>query len=188
MAKIFAGVLFVCLNFNLNFNNGASGSLNLLPDFVGFILLYLGTQQLRQETERYHQAKPWLLGLAVYSGIVWVMNLMGRTGSWLAVVLSLVAAVATYYATWLVIKGFDDIEKKNSVGIAADECMRIWKICAILNIVAMAFSWVPVINILLVLGMVVVTIMLLVSINKTRKLYEGYTMLRHGSEHQGPEF
>ena len=116
------------------------------------------------------------------------MNLMGRTGSWLAVVLSLVAAVATYYATWLVIKGFDDIEKKNSVGIAADECMRIWKICAILNIVAMAFSWVPVINILLVLGMVVVTIMLLVSINKTRKLYEGYTMLRHGPEHQGPEF
>ena len=177
MAKIFAGFLFVFLNFNLNFNNGASGSLNLLPDFVGFILLYLGTQ-----------AKPWLLGLAVYSGIVWVMNLMGRTGSWLAVVLSLVAAVATYYATWLVIKGFDDIEKKNSVGIAADECMRIWKICAILNIVAMAFSWVPVINILLVLGMVVVTIMLLVSINKTRKLYEGYTMLRHGPGHQGPEF
>ena len=66
--------------------------------------------------------------------------------------------------------------------------MRIWKICAILNIVAMAFSWVPVMNILLVLGMVVVTIMLLVSINKTRKLYEGYAMLRHGPEHQGPEF
>ena len=99
-----------------------------------------------------------------------------------------ISAAVTYYATWLVIKGFEDIEKNNSAGIAAAESMRSWKICAILNIVAVALSWVPVLSVLLLLGMVVVTIMLLVSLNKTRKLYNAYRMLRPQSNNGGPEF
>ena len=112
----------------------------------------------------------------------------GLNGGWVISLLTLVAAAVTYYATWLVIKGFEDIEKNNSAGIAAAESMRSWKICAILNIVAVALSWVPVLSVLLLLGMVVVTIMLLVSLNKTRKLYNAYRMLRPQSNNGGPEF
>ena len=146
MTKIFVGFLFVFLNFNFTLND--TYVINLLPDFVGFILLYMGTRELLEESPRY----------------------------------------TTAGATWLVIKGFEDIEKNNSAGIAAAESMRSWKICAILNIVAVALSWVPVLSVLLLLGMVVVTIMLLVSLNKTRKLYNAYRMLRPQSNNGGPEF
>lgn len=117
-----------------------------------------------------------------------MINLLGLNGGWVISLLTLVAAAVTYYATWLVIKGFEDIEKNNSVGIAAAESMRSWKICAILNIVAVALSWVPVLSVLLLLGMVVVTIMLLVSLNKTRKLYEAFRMIKPQSNNGGPEF
>ena len=157
MTKIFVGFLFVFLNFNFTLND--TYVINLLPDFVGFILLYMGTRELLEESPRYTTAGPWLLGLTAY-GI----------------------------ASWVIIKGFEDIEKNNSAGIAAAESMRSWKICAILNIVAVALSWVPVLSVLLLLGMVVVTIMLLVSLNKTRKLYNAYRMLRPQSNNGGPEF
>ena len=186
MTKIFVGFLFVFLNFNFTLND--TYVINLLPDFVGFILLYMGTRELLEESPRYTTAGPWLLGLTAYGIASWVINLLGLNGGWVISLLTLVAAAVTYYATWLVIKGFEDIEKNNSAGIAAAESMRSWKICAILNIVAVALSWVPVLSVLLLLGMEVVTIMLLVSLNKTRKLYNAYRMLRPQSNNGGPEF
>ena len=185
MTKIFAGFLFVFLNFNFTLND--TYAINLLPDFVGFILLYMGTRELLEESPRYTKAGPWLLGLTAYGIASWVINLLGFNGGWVISLLTLVAAGVTYYATWLVIKGFEDIEKNNSVEIAAAESMRSWKICAILNIVAVALSWVPVLSVLLLLGMVVVTIMLLVSLNKTRKLYEAFRMIKPQSSNKGPE-
>ena len=186
MRKIFVGFLFVFLNLNITLNN--TSAINLLPDFVGFILLYMGTRELLEESPCYQKAGPWLLGLTAYSIAIWLLNLLGIDGGWVTSLLVLAAAVVTYYATWLVIKGFDDIEKNNSVGIAAAESMRNWKISAILNIVAVGLSWVPILSVLLLLGMVVVTIMLLMSLNKTRKLYEAYRMIRPQSNNAGPEF
>lgn len=186
MSKIFAGFLFVFLNFNLTLNQ--TYTVNLLPDFIGFLLLYLGTRELLEESPRYSAAGPWLLALTAYSLAVWVLNFLGISGGWVASLLTLAGAVASYYATWLVIKGFGDIENNNRVEIGAMQSMRSWKICAILNIVAVGLSWVPLLNILLLLGMVVVTILLLVSLNKTRKLYDAFRLLKPQSNNNGPEF
>lgn len=186
MSKIFIGFLFVFLN--LSFKLDDIHVINLLPDFIGFMLLYLGTRELREESRRYTTAAPWLLVLTAYGIACWLMKLLGIDGGWVTSLLELVAAGVTYYATWLVIKGFEDIENNNSVEIAASGSMRSWRICAILNIVAVALSWVPVVGVLLLLGMVVVTIMLLASLNKTRKLYEAFRMIKPRSGNRGPEF
>ena len=186
MSKIFIGFLFVFLN--LSFKLDDTHVINLLPDFIGFMLLYLGTRELREESRRYITAAPWLLVLTAYGIASWLMKLLGIDGGWVASLLELVAAGVTYYATWLVIKGFGDIENNNRVEIGAAQSMHSWKICAILNIVAVGLSWVPVLSVLLMLGMVVVTILLLVSLNKTRKLYDAFRLLKPQSNNSGPEF
>ena len=107
MTKIFVGFLFVFLNFNFTLND--TYVINLLPDFVGFILLYMGTRELLEESPRYTTAGPWLLGLTAYGIASWVINLLGLNGGWVISLLTLVAAAVTYYATWLVIKGFEDL-------------------------------------------------------------------------------
>lgn len=43
MSKIFIGFLFVFLN--LSFKLDDTHVINLLPDFIGFMLLYLGTRE-----------------------------------------------------------------------------------------------------------------------------------------------
>ena len=48
MSKIFIGFLFVFLN--LSFKLDDTHVINLLPDFIGFMLLYLGTRELREES------------------------------------------------------------------------------------------------------------------------------------------
>ena len=58
MSKIFIGFLFVFLN--LSFKLDDTHVINLLPDFIGFMLLYLGTRELREESRRYTTAAPWL--------------------------------------------------------------------------------------------------------------------------------
>lgn len=55
MTKIFIGFLFAFLDFNLLLNGHV---LNLLPDFVGTILMLLGTQELSAESERYSPCAP----------------------------------------------------------------------------------------------------------------------------------
>lgn len=186
MKKIFVGFLFVFLNFNLTLDN--THVINMLPDFVGYLLLYMGTRELLEESPRYTAAGPWLLGLTVYGIASWLINLLGVDGGWVTSLLTLIAAGVTYYATWLVIKGFQDIENNNSVGIAAAESMRSWKICAIMNIAAILLAQVPIVGVLMIPCMVIVTIMLLASLNKTRKLYEAFRMIKPQSSNRGPEF
>ena len=56
MTKIFVGFLFVFLNFNFTLND--TYVINLLPDFVGFILLYMGTRELLEESPATPQPVP----------------------------------------------------------------------------------------------------------------------------------
>lgn len=186
MDKIFVGFLFCYLNFNLNIN---AVSINLLPEFVGYLLLYLGAKELVNESERYTKVQPLLMGLTVYHAIVWLMALIGRTGSIVALLLNLIAAVVGIYATYQVVMGFQDIERAHSVDIAAEKSIFSWKVCAGINVAAILLAWIPVLNILLLLGMVVAVIFLLVSIHHTRKLYNAFGLLRPESRDvNGPEF
>ena len=82
MSKIFIGFLFVFLN--LSFKLDDTHVINLLPDFIGFMLLYLGTRELREESRRYTTAAPWLLVLTAYGIASWLMKLLGIDGGWVA--------------------------------------------------------------------------------------------------------
>ena len=90
MSKIFIGFLFVFLN--LSFKLDDTHVINLLPDFIGFMLLYLGTRELREESRRYTTAAPWLLVLTAYGIACWLMKLLGINGGWVTSLLELVVS------------------------------------------------------------------------------------------------
>ena len=52
-------------------------SLQLLPDWVGFILLYAACNELESESDMFQKPRPFCLGLAVYTGILWLLDLLG---------------------------------------------------------------------------------------------------------------
>ena len=68
------GLLITVLNINLNFSE--TSSLNILPSFIGWILIYLAQDMLGQYREKIENLKLIPIILAVLTGIQWVLHLM----------------------------------------------------------------------------------------------------------------
>lgn len=80
MKKIFIGAIFILLNFNITIGGG---SLGLLPDPVGFILVWKGLTELVTGDKRLEEmsafARKVLLVLAAATGIEYVLAIFGMT-------------------------------------------------------------------------------------------------------------
>lgn len=69
MTKIFIGLLFIFLNINI-------GTLNLMPAFVGYILLFVGLDE-GYECPSLNASRTIALASAILSGAVWIAGLFG---------------------------------------------------------------------------------------------------------------
>ena len=68
------GFLFTLVNLNLNWEGG---SLNVMPDFIGWILLFLATGCLGTYMEQKMYLKWISLVMIILSGAVWVLGVAG---------------------------------------------------------------------------------------------------------------
>lgn len=101
MSSIFWGFFLVFVNFNLTLNGHV---LNLLPPFAGYLLVMKGCRELEEESGLFASIRPFALGMAVYTGILWLGDLLAVTGqgSWLTVLLGLAALAVSLYVSWAV--------------------------------------------------------------------------------------
>ena len=67
------GFLFTLLNINLTLNGS---SINIMPDFVGWILMFLAFDHLGHYVENKAYLKWVALILAILTGIIWVYGLI----------------------------------------------------------------------------------------------------------------
>ena len=74
MSNIFIGALFVFLNFTININGIKIG---LIPDFIGYIIMVKGLAELENESPYFLKAKGFAKGMAVYTAILYAMDLFG---------------------------------------------------------------------------------------------------------------
>lgn len=130
MKKVFWGFFFVYLNFNLTLNGHA---LNLLPDFVGYILLFQAAGALAGESGRFRTLRPFAAGMAVYTGILWVGDLLAVTGGsgWLDGLLSLAAAAVSLFISWSVVQAVLEIERARGADLNGHAVRRDWLVLAI---------------------------------------------------------
>lgn len=69
MTKIFIGLLFIFLNVNI-------GTINILPDFVGYILLFVGLDE-GYECPSLNASRTIAVASAVIMAVVWLAGLFG---------------------------------------------------------------------------------------------------------------
>ena len=141
MKKLFWGMFFIYLHFNLNMNGHR---LNLLPDFVGFILLVLAASALEGESAFFKRARPFSVGLAVYAALSWVGALLAVTAEgWLsgaAELLSLAAMLVTLYVGWLLSRGVLETETRRETDWGGKTLLSRWKLLACVQAVNRALS------------------------------------------------
>lgn len=110
MRRIFIGMLFVFINFNLDL--GAS-RIGLIPSFVGNYLIYKGLHELDGLSDRFTRTIPFAKGMAIYSAICYALDIFGLSFSpwwYLVYILGLISIIFTFYISRNIILGIKDIE------------------------------------------------------------------------------
>ena len=171
MDQLFWGFFFLFLNFNLNVNGT---SLGLLPDWVGYILLYLGCSALERESELFGKPRPFCVGLGIYTGVLWLMDLFGIGAelgilSWL---LGLVAVCLNLYTSMLVVDAIANVEMRRNYDLCAAHLKTVWKVLAVCTVAAQLLTILPVLALVCVLIAAVTGIVFLVAIHSTRKAWK----------------
>lgn len=174
MKTVFWGFFFVFINFNLTVN---SHTVNLLPTFVGYLLLYRAAGELAGESGRFKTLRPFAVAVAVYTGILWVGDLLGAAGgnSWLDMLLGLAATVLSLIVSWNVVQAVLEMESARGRDLNGASLRTAWFVLLAAQIVGYAaillFS--PGLALLVGIAALVGIIWFLAALWKCAKRYEG---------------
>lgn len=170
MNKLFWGFFFTFLNINLTL--GSSSTLNLLPDWVGYILLLLGCRELLEESDLFARPRPWCIGMAVYTGLLWLWGLRGDGDGLFPQLLSLAAALVGLWLTKLIIDAIANMEQRRDAYFGSQYLYKVWKVSAICSVASyVLLILAPMLAILSLLAGAVAGIIFLVAVHRARKAY-----------------
>jgi len=170
MRNIFLGMLFAFLDIKINLGNATIG---LLPDFVGYILMIKGLEEMALESVLFEKARPWAVGMTVYTAVLYGLDFLAMSVQmrFLGWVMSLAALIASLVISRWILRGILQIEANRRFQLQAAQLEQLWKPLAIVQLVAAAFGWFPLIGGLCALAAFVMGICYLVAFNKTKNLY-----------------
>lgn len=125
MKKFVFGFLLLFLDFNLNFGRM---SLNVLPEFVGYYLLLQGANEMKRVSPRFEVSQPFMVGMIIYTAILWVGSLLGVSLGMVGMVLGLIATAVHFYIAWLLVKALRELEENREADLYGAVLHKRWKI------------------------------------------------------------
>jgi len=164
-------MLFVFLDFN--FNSG-SVSIGLIPDFLGYIIMINGLNELLEKGNRFSKAKSYANIMAIYTGILYVMDIVGISfaiGRYVCFGLGLISTAISLYISYNIVIGIMDMEKDEGCELNSVSLYTNWKLLAVFSIATYILILIPVLAILGMIGGFIVAICFLVSFSKSKNLY-----------------
>ena len=177
MSGIFWGFFFVFLNFNLNLNGH---TINLLPAFVGYWMLARSMDALSGESGLFGALRPFAIGMAVYSAILWVGDALAITSSGpVSMLLGLLSTLVSLYIAWGVSRAVEDMERTHGADLGAVGVRGAWIALAVGEALALLANAVAMLGLgavlLGILGLVVALVGIvwfLVALWGTKKRFE----------------
>lgn len=171
MNNIFVGMIWIFIDFN--FDVGAS-RIGLIPDFIGYILMIKGLSELEGFSDQFVKIAPYVKGMLVYSGICYAMDLLGvssRVGQIISYILALISTIISFYISYVIIKGVEDIEVSTAQDLNSAQLKSVWKLYAVISIIIYVVFIIPALNVVCILAGFIIAIYYLYVFNKTKKLF-----------------
>ena len=172
MNRVFAGLLLVFINFNLDI--GAS-RIGLVPDFLGYIFMLHGTAELVQYSVRFIKVKPYITAMIVYTLILYILDLFGlsrtdETGI-IGILLGFASLCASLYISFNIVMGIKDTEIMRAQNLNGDKLLSVWKLRAVMLIAVHFLIIIPPLAIICILTGFLVTVYFLVVFYRTKGLF-----------------
>ena len=173
MKRLLIAYLFIFIDIHIT--SGAS-RISLTPTFAGYILLLGAFKLLEGESPEFTRLRPFALGMAVYTGICWLLDAFGVTASPNGVSLpsaslSLIGTVVSLYIAKGVVEGIKDMEVRHDADLKAGRLELVWKVLAAAQIASIVMLVFPPLAAAAVIVSFISTIMFLI------RLYDCKTAL-----------
>lgn len=112
----------------------------------------------------FSDTRPFVVGMTVYTAILWVGALLGvtGTGSLLSILLSLVSTAVSLYISWSIIQGVREMEERHQADLNSAGMSLAWKVLLVADIVSYVLTLVLPVVVAVALVAVLVGILLLV--------------------------
>jgi hypothetical protein len=171
MKKIMIGLIMVFLDFNLTLNNNVIG---LIPDFIGYIIMVKGLIEMTEESPLFPKVRPYATGMAVYTGILYALDLFGVivSLSFFTFLLGVISVTVSLYISYTIVMGVRDMEDRHGTDLNGEQLKSRWMIAAVFSIASVAALLFPVLAIIMLIAVVITSILFLVAFNRSKNLYE----------------
>ncbi len=170
MDKIFIGFILIFLDFNFTIGNVR---IDILPDFVGYIVMIYGLIEMTSKSPRFMETKPYAIGMAVYTGILFFIDIFFSSTS-LGVLTYIFAFASTciyIFISYKIVMGVIDMEEKYNVNLNGNSLKSRWTAFAVFNILSFVSLLIPpFLTIFLIVG-IIIFICFLFAFYNSKKLY-----------------
>jgi len=177
---IFAGMLFVFLNFNIEI--GAS-KIGLIPGFLGYYFMLRGLTEIEWLSDKFTKVKPFVTVMIIFSGIAYALDLFGLPTEatlfiesimiinvWTSAI-AFIAMIFSLYISYTIIMGIKDIEITKEQVLNSGRLYSTWKLVAVFSVLTFALLIIPILLIACMIINLVVGIYYLYIFYETTKLF-----------------
>ncbi|MFR9255573.1 MAG: hypothetical protein ACLVJ6_08770 [Merdibacter sp.] len=140
MLFITIGLGFIFINLNIN-------DIQIVPSFVGYLLIALGSSQLKRESVYFRRILPAAIVMTVINVWSYLMSLM-TASEWSGVVsdlyqtifwvilLLILSAILQLFITYCLAKGVLEMEKTHRCDLGGHRLLQLWQAVAVLVILS----------------------------------------------------
>lgn len=172
MKLMFYGVILLNLDLTLNLGNNA---LNLLPTFVGIILLGMGMKSFRKLSTSFSSTFNIAFLMAVYAGAVWVMDVLGLTATMpqeVSFVIGIISTVIKLFLDLVLVDGVEELEKKMKTDLNFKSLRTFWRMELAVSVATYLGIIMPIISLVFIIIGFFINILYVVAFYETRKRFD----------------
>lgn len=177
MKKIFIGLFFILLDFNLRFPAGTENTyyiIGLLPSFIGFILIALGLKKLAGRNRFFAMGvnAAWVLTGVTFVNYVLNATALAFSVLYLSLLLGVLAVVGTVALPFIIIRGAKEEEIRTNTSWNTRQMMRFWTFYAAFVVMQniLAFMPIPQLYMFVMLGTYIAVGGMLVAFGKVKNI------------------
>lgn len=126
MKKIFTGFLLGLLAL-IHIDLGGGGTLTILPEFVGNLVVLLGVGEMLEWGGSFERAKIAAITMTVYSAAVFVLDIFGLRTSAVSDILSFLFMLMELYMHYTIVKGVGEVETATGMDMNGAKTMKTLK-------------------------------------------------------------
>lgn len=175
MDNIFIGFILIFLDFNITI---ANVRIDIIPDFVGYIVMIHGLIEMANKSTRFMEAKPYAIGMAVYSGILFFIDIFSSSTSLgvLTYIFAFMSTCISLFISYKIVMGVIDMEEKYNVNLNGNSLKSRWTAFAVINILSFVSLLIPPFSIIFLIVGVIIFICFLFALYNSKKLYYNTTI------------